>query len=75
MTTQEVLDFYGGYKAASKALNVTTNLFRSDTWDPEPPKLRQFQIYLLTAGQLKINPEILADYPPVANVSQEAGNE
>lgn len=51
MTTKEAIDHYGSISKLAKALNIhAQGIYR---WKECPPKLRQYQIEVLTKRKLK----------------------
>ena len=51
MTTDEVIEHYGGVRALALALGVTTQTIYA--WGRYPPIGRQFQLELATKGKLR----------------------
>ena len=57
MTTQEVLEHYGSVANTAKALGCwPTSLYK---WKEHPPKAIQFQLQVITDGELKVEEELL----------------
>jgi len=57
MTTQEALDYYGGIKPLAAALDVYPQAIKN--WGERPPRGRQYELYVLTDKQLKVDEEYL----------------
>ncbi len=51
MTTDEVVDYFETQEAVAKALGITQSAVSQ--WDDRPPMLRQYQIQVLTRGELR----------------------
>jgi transcriptional repressor of cell division inhibition gene dicB len=50
MTTDEAIAFFGGRKQMAAALGI--GLHGTYRWGESPPRLRQFEIQRLSAGEL-----------------------
>ena len=57
MTTQEAVDHYGGIKQLAHALNIYPQAIKN--WGERPPRGRQFELYVLTNRELKIDEEFV----------------
>lgn len=57
MTTQEVLDHYGGIKRVCAALDLFPQSVYA--WGEHPPALRQYQIQVLTNNKLKVEEDLI----------------
>ncbi len=51
MTTLEALHYFGGRKALARALDVWPQAI--GRWGERPPMTRQFQLEVITNGELK----------------------
>lgn len=51
MTKQDAINFFGSPSKLAKALDVTKQAINN--WGAFPPSVRQYQIEVLTDGQLK----------------------
>lgn len=55
MTTEEAVEFFGGVKPLAKVLNCWPNeVYR---WEEHPPRGKQFEIQVKSAGKLKVEVE------------------
>ena len=52
MTTDEALEFFGGRKRLAAALNIWPH--STARWGKFPPKVRQYQIQVISDGKLKV---------------------
>ena len=52
MTTDEALEFFGGRKRLAAALDVWPHA--TARWGKFPPKVRQYQIQVLSDGKLRV---------------------
>lgn len=68
MTTQEALDFFGGRKQLAMSLGLWTTA--TYNWGEYPPKAAQYQLQVITNGQLKVEQELLNGYTTTKNPSQ-----
>lgn len=57
MKKQQVIDHFGSVRAVSDALGITYQSVRE--WPEEVPEGRQFQIQVITNGQLTVDPGLL----------------
>jgi len=51
MTTLEALQHFGGKKALARALDIWPQAI--GRWGDRPPMIRQYQLQILTNGELK----------------------
>jgi len=51
MTTDEIIRHYKTQEAVAKALGITQSAVSQ--WDERPPMLRQYQIQVVTRGELR----------------------
>ena len=54
MTTLEAIKYYGGKKGLARALDIWPHAI--GRWGDYPPKTRQYQLEVLTRGDLKAEP-------------------
>jgi transcriptional repressor of cell division inhibition gene dicB len=52
MTKDEALEFFGGTKRLGAALNIWPHAI--SRWGKFPPKVRQYQIQVLSEGKLRV---------------------
>lgn len=59
MFKSDVLKYYKTAKAAAEALGINESAVSQ--WSEKIPRLRAFELERLTAGALKVEPEIIPD--------------
>ena len=56
MTTEEALEYFGGRKRLAAALDIWPHA--TARWGKFPPKVRQYQIQVITEGNLKVEDDV-----------------